>query len=51
MEKELCDSANISWDKFNKVPHFSVAHYAGKVSYQIEGMAEKNKVGKAFNAF
>ncbi|KAM7374751.1 hypothetical protein PAMP_007391 [Pampus punctatissimus] len=43
LEKELCDKANISWDKFSKEPHFSVAHYAGKVNYQIQGMVEKNK--------
>ncbi|XP_051523394.1 unconventional myosin-XIX [Myxocyprinus asiaticus] len=43
LEKELSKNANISWDKFSKEPHFTVAHYAGKVSYQIEGMMEKNK--------
>ncbi|KAK7172492.1 hypothetical protein R3I93_002564 [Phoxinus phoxinus] len=43
LEKELSDNANISWDKFSKEPHFTVAHYAGKVSYQIQGMMEKNK--------
>uniref|UniRef100_A0A8C2X5V8 Myosin XIX n=1 Tax=Cyclopterus lumpus TaxID=8103 RepID=A0A8C2X5V8_CYCLU len=43
LEKELCDNANISWDKFSKEPHFTVAHYAGKVHYQIQGMVEKNK--------
>ncbi|XP_062341362.1 unconventional myosin-XIX [Osmerus eperlanus] len=43
LEKELSDNTNVSWDKFSKQPHFTVAHYAGKVSYQIEGMMEKNK--------
>ncbi|XP_076024669.1 unconventional myosin-XIX [Genypterus blacodes] len=43
LEKELGDNANISWEKFRKESHFTVAHYAGKVNYQIEGMVEKNK--------
>ncbi|XP_039517500.1 unconventional myosin-XIX-like [Pimephales promelas] len=43
LQKELSDNANISWDKFSKEPHFTVAHYAGRVSYQIQGMMGKNK--------
>ncbi|XP_055054140.2 unconventional myosin-XIX isoform X1 [Misgurnus anguillicaudatus] len=43
LEKELSENANISWDKLSKEPHFTVAHYAGQVRYQIEGMMEKNK--------
>ncbi|KAM9847121.1 unconventional myosin-XIX isoform 2-T2 [Aulostomus maculatus] len=43
LEKELSENASISWDKFSKVPHFAVAHYAGRVNYQIQGMVEKNK--------
>uniref|UniRef100_UPI0037E7970E unconventional myosin-XIX n=1 Tax=Semicossyphus pulcher TaxID=241346 RepID=UPI0037E7970E len=43
LEKELRDNTNISWDKFSTEPNFTVAHYAGRVSYQIQGMVEKNK--------
>uniref|UniRef100_A0AAV2JCW9 Myosin motor domain-containing protein n=1 Tax=Knipowitschia caucasica TaxID=637954 RepID=A0AAV2JCW9_KNICA len=43
LENELSKNRSISWDRFSQEPHFTVAHYAGKVNYQIEGMAEKNK--------
>lgn len=43
LEKELSENRKISWDKFSQEPHFTVAHYAGKVNYQIQGMVEKNK--------
>lgn len=51
LEKELCDNANISWDKYSQEAHFTVAHYAGKVNYQIEGMMEKNKVCKKVKSY
>ncbi|XP_033833761.1 unconventional myosin-XIX isoform X1 [Periophthalmus magnuspinnatus] len=43
LENELSENGSISWDRFSKEPHFTVAHYAGKVNYQIQGMVEKNK--------
>ncbi|XP_029467512.1 unconventional myosin-XIX isoform X2 [Rhinatrema bivittatum] len=43
IEKALSSSPCISRDKFSKTPHFIVSHYAGRVSYQLEDMVEKNK--------
>ncbi|XP_072302728.1 unconventional myosin-XIX isoform X1 [Eucyclogobius newberryi] len=43
LKNELSDNGSISWDRFSQEPHFTVAHYAGKVNYQIQGMVEKNK--------
>ncbi|XP_006641060.2 unconventional myosin-XIX [Lepisosteus oculatus] len=43
LEKALSGKACVSWDKLSDTPHFTVSHYAGQVSYQIEGMVEKNK--------
>nr|XP_014343082.1 PREDICTED: unconventional myosin-XIX isoform X2 [Latimeria chalumnae] len=43
IEKALSSNKCVSWDKFSQIPNFAVSHYAGKVSYQIEGMTEKNK--------
>ncbi|XP_067864269.1 unconventional myosin-XIX isoform X2 [Heptranchias perlo] len=43
LQAALASNHCMSWDVFSKVPNFIVAHYAGKVSYRIEGMMEKNK--------
>ncbi|XP_069766460.1 unconventional myosin-XIX isoform X2 [Narcine bancroftii] len=43
LQTALADNNCVSWDVFSKVPNFIIAHYAGKVNYQIEGMMEKNK--------
>ncbi|CAI9613520.1 unnamed protein product, partial [Staurois parvus] len=42
-EKSLSPNKCFGWDKFSGIPNFIVSHYAGKVTYQIEDMAEKNK--------
>ncbi|XP_063308178.1 unconventional myosin-XIX isoform X2 [Pelobates fuscus] len=43
LEKALSHNKCIGRDMFSKLPNFIVSHYAGKVQYQIEDMAEKNK--------
>ncbi|XP_060704174.1 unconventional myosin-XIX [Hemiscyllium ocellatum] len=43
LQTVLASNHSLSWNMFSKVPNFVVAHYAGKVNYQIEGMMEKNK--------
>ncbi|XP_048412980.1 unconventional myosin-XIX isoform X1 [Stegostoma tigrinum] len=43
LQAALASNHCLSWNVFSKVPNFVVAHYAGKVNYQIEGMMEKNK--------
>ncbi|XP_072909641.1 unconventional myosin-XIX isoform X1 [Hemitrygon akajei] len=43
LQTALANNHCLSWDVFSNVPNFIVAHYAGKVKYQIEGMLEKNK--------
>ncbi|XP_072503026.1 unconventional myosin-XIX isoform X1 [Notamacropus eugenii] len=43
IESALSSNASLSRNKFSKDPNFIIAHYAGPVQYQIEGMVEKNK--------
>ncbi|TRY57232.1 hypothetical protein DNTS_003304 [Danionella cerebrum] len=43
LQKDLSENPKISWDRFSSEPHFIVAHYAGSVSYQIQGMMDKNQ--------
>ncbi|XP_073431667.1 unconventional myosin-XIX isoform X2 [Dendrobates tinctorius] len=43
LEVKLSQSMCFGRDKLRKSPNFVISHYAGKVTYQIEGMAEKNK--------
>ncbi|XP_043857073.1 unconventional myosin-XIX isoform X2 [Dromiciops gliroides] len=43
IENTLSGNASLSHNKLSKDPNFVIAHYAGPVQYQIEGMVEKNK--------
>nr|XP_020847452.1 unconventional myosin-XIX isoform X2 [Phascolarctos cinereus] len=43
IESTLSSNASLNRNKFSKDPNFIIAHYAGPVQYQIEGMVEKNK--------
>ncbi|XP_069801991.1 unconventional myosin-XIX isoform X2 [Dendropsophus ebraccatus] len=43
LEVNLSHNFCFGLDKFSKNPNFVISHYAGKVTYQIEEMAEKNK--------
>ncbi|XP_069082641.1 unconventional myosin-XIX isoform X1 [Pleurodeles waltl] len=43
LEKGLASNQSMSRDKFNKKPNFILSHYAGRVTYLIEDMAEKNR--------
>ncbi|PIO27609.1 hypothetical protein AB205_0058910 [Aquarana catesbeiana] len=43
LEKSLSLNKCFGRDKFSGKPNFIVSHYAGKVTYQIEDMVEKNK--------
>ncbi|XP_074118103.1 unconventional myosin-XIX isoform X2 [Sminthopsis crassicaudata] len=43
IENALSGNVSLSRDKLSKSPNFVIAHYAGPVQYQIEGMVEKNK--------
>ncbi|XP_074079633.1 unconventional myosin-XIX isoform X3 [Macrotis lagotis] len=43
IENALSGNVSLSRNKLSKVPNFIIAHYAGPVQYQIEGMVEKNK--------
>ncbi|XP_063811070.1 unconventional myosin-XIX [Pseudophryne corroboree] len=43
LEKILSHNKCFGWDKCSEKPNFIISHYAGKVTYHIQHMAEKNK--------